>query len=304
MSKRALKVKEGGERLDRYLHRVAKLHSRETARKMVLGGKVQVDGVVRRPSYILRGGEKLEFELPQEPESRLEAQDIPLQVLYRDDQLMVINKQAGMVVHPGAGHTRGTMANALAAELAGALGGQRPGIVHRLDKDTSGLLVVARDVRTESTLREEIKARRVSRRYLALVHGKLSGSGLVDAPHGRHPRDRQRFAVCPAKGRPAQTHFRVLRDCGEVSLVECELVTGRTHQIRVHMSFIGHPVLGDKAYGRADSYPRQMLHAYQLAFKHPLNGKQMSFACPLPADFHQVLLELGLSEREIKRFCH
>ncbi len=267
---------------------------------MVLSGKVQVDGVVRRPGYTLRGAEKLEFEPPQEPESKLEAQDIPLQVLYRDDQLMVVNKQAGMVVHPGAGHTRGTMANALAAELGKGLGGQRPGIVHRLDKDTSGLLVVARDVGTERMLREEIKARRVSRRYLALVHGKLTGSGLVDAPHGRDPRNRQRFAVSPAKGRPAQTRFRVLRDCGEISLIECELVTGRTHQIRVHMSFIGHPVLGDKTYGRTDGYPRQMLHAYQLAFKHPLNGRQRSFSCPVPSDFHKVLLELGLSEQEIK----
>ncbi len=289
------------ERLDAFLFRAARLPSRSAARKMILEGRGKVDGKARRPSFTLKGGEHLVLELPPRQAGHLLAQDIPLSVSYRDADIMVVNKPAGMVVHPGAGHSRDTLANALAGEFGKKVVGDRPGIVHRLDKDTSGLMVVALRGEAEAVLGAEIKARRVSRRYLALVHGRLTGSGLIDAPQGRDPRHRQRFAVRVAGGRPAQTRFKVVRRCGEASLVECELVTGRTHQIRVHMSYIGHPLLGDKVYGRRDGFPRQMLHAYRLAFSHPQDGRELSFSSPLPKDFREVLRQLGVSVAEIRR---
>jgi 23S rRNA pseudouridine1911/1915/1917 synthase len=200
---------DGGERLDTFLQAQARLHSRQAALKLIQGKKVLVNGLAKRPGYSLKPGDRLELTISPAENTPLKAEDIPLAIVYRDERLMVIDKPAGMVVHPGAGHQQGTLANALAGELGSKLGGDRPGIVHRLDKDTSGLLVVARDSEAIHFLQKAISERVVSRRYLALVHGQLKGAGIIDAPHGRDSRHRQRFSVKPVGGRPAQTKFRV-----------------------------------------------------------------------------------------------
>jgi 23S rRNA pseudouridine1911/1915/1917 synthase len=229
------------------------------------------------------------------------AEDRPLTVRYEDDRLLVVAKPAGLVVHPGPGHPTGTLVNALLGRQGSSLsagGGaaDRPGIVHRLDKDTSGLLLVAKDDATHLALARDLAAHRVERRYLALVQGRLpGGTGTVDAPVGRHPRDRKRMGVVATGGRQAVTHWRVLETFPAVQLVEATLETGRTHQVRVHLASLRHPLVGDRAYGADPTLatrlgvPRPFLHAWRLAFTHPATGTRIDLTEPLPPDLQTVL---------------
>ena len=250
-----------------------------------------LNGAAPRPSYLLRAGDKIEVTEP--PLEKIEAQPepIPLEILFEDDDLLVVNKPAGLVVHPGAAHRQHTLVNALLSHcttLSGIGGKERPGIVHRLDKETSGCLVVAKEDEAHRKLSRQFAERTVEKIYLALVAGKLrKETGMIEGKIGRHPIHRQRMSVTSSRGRPAKTEYRVVRSGEQASLVECRLHSGRTHQIRVHLHHLGHPVLGDKVYTTrlAKNFPRQMLHAWKLGFRHPVSGEWKSFEAPLPDDF-------------------
>jgi 23S rRNA pseudouridine1911/1915/1917 synthase len=287
-----------GRRLDEVLAGLAGI-SRALAARWVEDGRVLVDGRARPKSHRLRGGEALAWEPPPpEPAGPPVAEARPLAVRYEDDRLLVVAKPAGVVVHPAPGHPSGTLVNALlgrAGSLSAAGGADRPGIVHRLDRDTSGLLVVAKDDATHLALARELAAHRIERRYLALAQGHLPAeTGTVDAPVGRHPRDRKRRAVV-AGGRRAVTHWRVRERLPAADLVEAVLETGRTHQIRVHLAHLRHPVAGDRTYG-ADprlaarlGLDRPFLHAWRLALDHPADGRRIELTEPLPDDLERAL---------------
>jgi 23S rRNA pseudouridine1911/1915/1917 synthase len=290
-----------GRRLDEVLAALAGT-SRAQAARWATHGLVTVDGRPRPKAHRLRGGERLTWTPPPAPPAGGPlAEDRPLAVRYEDDRLLVVAKPAGLVVHPGPGHPTGTLVNALLGRArtslsAGGGAADRPGIVHRLDKDTSGLLLVAKDDATHLALTRELAARRVERRYLALVQGRLpAGTGTVDAPVGRHPRDRKRMAVVPAGGRRAVTHWRVLETFPAVQLVEATLETGRTHQVRVHLASLRHPLVGDRTYGADPTLAarlgvaRPFLHAWRLAFTHPATGRRVELTEPPPPDLQQVL---------------
>jgi 23S rRNA pseudouridine1911/1915/1917 synthase len=287
-----------GERLDVAAARITGL-SRSQVQRLIEGGLVLVDGRRAKAGRRVRCGETLTVTLPEPEPAVAVPEALPLEVVYEDGDLLVVNKPRGMAVHPGAGRNRGTLVNALlhhCRDLSGIGGVLRPGIVHRLDKDTSGLLVVAKNDVAHQELARQIKARTVTRRYLALVHGNLTRDrGTVAAPIARHAVHRQKMAVDPARGRPAVTHFRVLRRYGAYTLVELRLETGRTHQIRVHMAHIGHPVVGDRRYGprRPDlGLEGQFLHAAVLGFRHPRTGAYLEFSAPLPRELAAVLERL------------
>lgn len=290
-----------GVRLDSFLVARAGL-TRTRAQHLIAQGAVRVSGATRPKNHRLHPGEVVEVEIPPPRETEPVAQELPLSFLYQDEHLAVISKPAGMVVHPSAGHPDGTLVNALlgaVGDLSGVGGVMRPGIVHRLDRDTSGLLVVAKHDRAHLALQEMVKDRRLHRSYLTLVHGvPASRQGTVEAPVGRDPRDRKRMAVTSFGGRPSLTHFQVLEEWDRACLLHVELVTGRTHQIRVHLSYIGHPVAGDRVYGKVGELERelglerQFLHAYRMAFPHPVTGKELSFEDPLPPDLSRALLRL------------
>jgi 23S rRNA pseudouridine1911/1915/1917 synthase len=287
-----------GRRLDQVLTDLAGV-SRAVAVRWLDEGRVLVDGDARQRSHRLRGGERLRWEPPApEPTSPPRPERLPLQVRYEDEHLLVVAKPAGLVVHPGAGHSSGTLVNALlgreGSRLSTVGGAGRPGIVHRLDRDTSGLLLVAKDDRTHAALAAELAAHRIERRYLALVQGHLGQTATVDAPLGRHPRDRKRMAVVPG-GRRAVTHLRVLERLEAADLAEAKLETGRTHQIRAHLAYLRHPVVGDRVYG-ADpklaarlGLERPFLHAWRLRFRHPVDGRELDLEEQLPADLRQAL---------------
>jgi len=290
-----------GRRLDEVVAELAGT-SRAQAARWASDGLVEVDGRPRPKSHRLRGGERLAWTPPQAPPAgRPVAEDRPLAVRYEDDRLLVVAKPAGLVVHPGPGHATGTLVNALLGRAgtslsAGGGAADRPGIVHRLDKDTSGLLLVAKDDATHLALTRDLAARRVERRYLALVQGRLPAeAGTVDAPVRRHPRDRKRMAVVEAGGRRAVTHWRVLETFPAVQLVEATLETGRTHQVRVHLAALRHPLVGDRAYGADPTLAarlgvgRPFLHAWRLAFPHPADGRRVELTEPLPADLQAPL---------------
>ncbi len=291
-----------GARLDRWLtDRLPEL-SRARLQALIASGHVRVDGKTPKAAHRLRAGETVEVEIPPPAPEELVPEPSALQILYEDEHVLVLDKPAGLVVHPGAGHARGTLAAALLAhapEIAGVGGPRRPGIVHRLDKDTSGLLVVAKTKTAYDALVAELGRRDVTRRYLAIVHGRVGAdSGVVDKPIGRHPHDRVKMAVRPAgRGKRAVTRYRVLERFAGFTLLEASLETGRTHQIRVHLVSLGHPVVGDDVYGgrRAplpvpiDGYA---LHAAALAFTHPVTGRRMEFASPLPARMERFLSHL------------
>jgi len=230
----------------------------------------------------------------------LRPEALPLETLFEDDDIIVINKPAGLTVHPGAGQREHTLVNALlsrCAVLSGIGGKERPGIVHRLDKDTSGCLVVAKNDIAHRELSKQFAARSVEKIYLALVAGKLrKAAGVIEEKIGRHPVHRQRMQVRSVRGRTAKTEYRVIRSSDEASLIECRLHSGRTHQIRVHLRHLGHPVLGDKVYGRrlAKNFPRQMLHAWKLGFHHPRTGEWNNFKAPLPADLQEAVRGVGM----------
>jgi 23S rRNA pseudouridine1911/1915/1917 synthase len=290
-----------GRRLDEVVAELAGT-SRAQAARWAEQGLVEVDGRPRPKAHRLRGGERLAWTPPPAPPAgEPVAEDRPLAVRYEDDRLLVVAKPAGLVVHPGPGHPTGTLVNALLGRAqtplsAGGGAADRPGIVHRLDKDTSGLLLVAKDDATHLALARELAAHRVERRYLALVQGRLPGeTGTVDAPVGRHPRDRKRMAVVATGGRQAVTHWRVLETFPAVQLVEATLETGRTHQVRVHLASLRHPLVGDRTYGADPTLatrlgvPRPFLHAWRLAFTHPATGTRIDLTEPLPPDLQAVL---------------
>lgn len=303
-----------GMRLDQAAAELFADYSRERLKSWIKSGALTVDGSPGKPKDKVYGGEALRLKAEIEDDTRFEAQDIPLTMVYEDEQVLVIDKPAGLVVHPAAGNPDGTLLNALlhyAPELASV---PRAGIVHRLDKDTTGLMVVARTLAAQTTLVEQLQARTVSREYDAVVLGTMTAGGTLDAPIGRHPRDRKRQAV-NASGKPAVTHYRVVERFRAHTHVRCRLETGRTHQIRVHMAHLRHPLIGDPVYGGRlklpagagealkeglRAFPRQALHARKLAFVHPASGERLMCRAPLPDDM-LVLLDMLRDDHQTMR---
>ncbi|MFZ5649474.1 MAG: RluA family pseudouridine synthase [Bacillota bacterium] len=287
---------DSGQRLDVYLAGENPRMSRSHIQKLISEGMVDVNGMPARTNYRLRMGDAVVLRIPPPVELVVEPEPIPLDIYYEDPDVVVVNKPRGMVVHPAEGNYTGTMVNALmyhCQDLSGINGVMRPGIVHRLDKDTSGLLMVAKNDFAHMELARQLSERRVERRYLALVHGAMKyDRGKVDAPIGRHPRDRQRMAVEPRNGKPAVTHYSVIGRYGGFTYLELRLETGRTHQIRVHMAYLGYPVVGDPRYGPAKNpfgLEGQFLHAALLGFVHPRSGEKKVFQAPLPEELQKVL---------------
>lgn len=284
-----------GERLDKYISENTEDISRSYAQTLSKNSLVSANGKKLDKNYRIKGNEIIEIELPEPQIQEVSAEDIPLDIVYEDENLLVVNKPQGMVVHPAPGNYSGTLVNALLYHCHDSLsainGVIRPGIVHRIDKETSGLLVVAKDNKTHTALAEQIKSKKALRSYFALVNGKVKEDGTVNAPIARHPKDRKRMAVV-AGGREAVTHYRVVEEFGEYTLLECILETGRTHQIRVHMAHIGHSIVGDKTYGiKKEKFKLegQLLHAKTLGFDHPVTGVEMKFTSDIPDYFENVL---------------
>ena len=287
-----------GQRLDQGLAALFPEHSRNRLQGWIKAGRVEVDGrVVQEPKAKLYGGEKLRVEPEAPPEDAANLpEDIPLDVIYEDESILVVNKPAGLVVHPAAGNWSGTLLNAVLFHCPQAATIPRAGIVHRLDKDTSGLMVVAKTLVAQTNLVRQLQARTVKREYVALTMGEFSrGGGTVDGDIGRHPTQRTRMAVVRYGGKQARTHYRVMERFKGCTLVECSLETGRTHQIRVHMASIGHPLVGDTLYAghrKGLAFPRQALHAKRLGLLHPETGEAMQWQCPLPEDMKELLRDL------------
>lgn len=279
-----------GERLDHFLTAALPQFTRSRLQNLTRDEHILLNGAVAKPGAKLRAGDRITLQEPPPRPAEPQAEEIPLQVLYEDDDLIVINKAAGIVVHPAAGNWEGTLVNALlhhCGTLSGLGGEERPGIVHRLDKDTSGCLVAAKSDLAYQTLVRQFAGREVTKIYLALAAGRFPlRSGSIRAPIERHPVNRKQMAVVEeGRGRAAHTDWRVLQELPAGTLVECTLHTGRTHQIRVHLKHLGHPLLGDEVYGRKAGFPRQMLHAWQLGFAHPRTGAPLHLVAPLPEDF-------------------
>ena len=288
---------DAGQRLDVFLARASGL-SRARIQRLIADGQVRVAGRSQKSRYAVARGDLVWLDVPPASPLALAPEAIPLEILYEDDDLLVLNKPAGMVVHPGAGRTSGTLVHALLAHcqhLPGIGGVERPGIVHRLDRDTSGVMVVAKSETAHQSLTAQFKGRLVRKRYLALVHGEVrQEAGRIDAAIGRRDHDRQRMGVRSRGGREARTAYRVVGRLAGMTLLDLSLETGRTHQIRVHLAHIGHPVVGDQVYGgrqerrvassRSARAERQLLHAWQLAFRHPRTEAWLEFTAPLPED--------------------
>lgn len=291
-----------GKRLDVYLTENTEI-TRSRAEKLIRDGQARVDGVVIfKPGFSIRSGQRVLLEIPEIKDVELKPQDLPIRIVYQDEDLAVVFKPSGMVVHPAAGNPDGTMVNGLMMKLDGlsGIGGEmRPGIVHRIDKDTSGLLLVAKNDRSHLMLSEQIKEHSVQRAYLSILIGRLKEpEGDVHGPIGRHPTDRKKMAIVQG-GREAHTHYRVLEELRGATLIEARLTTGRTHQIRVHMASLGHPVLGDPVYGpKKMPYPvegGQLLHAFRLGFVHPSTGREMLFEAPPEERFEIWRKKLALT---------
>jgi 23S rRNA pseudouridine1911/1915/1917 synthase len=280
-------------RLDHYLSDALPDFSRSRLQALIRAGEVALQGKKARPRERLKRGDIVRVHLPAVRKVETKPEAIPLEILFEDDDLIVINKPAGLVVHPGAGNQSHTLVNALLhryPNLSGIGGEQRPGIVHRLDKETSGCLVVARNDSAHHDLARQFAAREVTKIYLAIVAGiPRRTSGKIEAAIARHPVNRKKMHVDSRRGRAARTDYRVLESLGTMSLVECILHSGRTHQIRVHLHHLGHPVIGDAIYGKRGTAPRQMLHAWKLGFTHPRSKEAMLFEAPLAADFQEIL---------------
>ena len=278
-------------RLDRFLVKELPGYSRSRIQQLIRAGFIRLNRAATRPRHLVRGGDEIEVTEPPLKKIEYQPESIPLDVLFEDSDLVVINKPAGLVVHPGAGHREHTLVNALLSHcvtLSGIGGKERPGIVHRLDKETSGCLVVAKNDTAHRELSRQFAERTVEKVYLALVTGKLRKvAGVIEEKIGRHPVHRQRMSVASSYGRAAKTEYRVIRSDAKASLIECRLHSGRTHQIRVHLHHLGHPVLGDKIYGSraARDFSRQMLHAWKIGFRHPRTGEWKNSEAPLPDDF-------------------
>ena len=289
-----------GQRLDRYLAEQEPELSRSYLQKLIREGRVLADGKPAKAGTKLAAGMKILLDIPEAKEPEILPEDLPLDVLYEDQDVILINKPKGMVVHPAAGHDTGTLVNALLfhcrGELSGINGILRPGIVHRIDKDTTGVLIACKNDKAHNIVAEQLKDHTITRRYRAIVCGNLKDDeGTVDAPIGRHPTDRKRMDVVRTGGKRAVTHYRVLERFGAYTYVECRLETGRTHQIRVHMASIGHPLLGDEIYGRGKApfhLEGQTLHAMVFGFLHPATGEYMEFEAPLPEYFEELLRKL------------
>lgn len=289
-----------GQRIDKYLSDLLEGQSRSYLQKLMKEGRVFIQGKPVKSNYKITAGEVVELEIPDLEEPDICPENIPLDILYEDDDLLVVNKPKGMVVHPSAGHYNGTLVNALMYHCAGKLSGingvLRPGIVHRIDMDTTGSLVVCKNDFSHISLAEQLKVHSITRKYRAIVHGRLKEEeGTVSAPIGRHPIDRKKMAVNDKNGKEAVTHYRVLERFRQFTYIECQLETGRTHQIRVHMSSLGHPLLGDAVYGPNRcpyKLQGQTLHAQVLGFLHPRTGAYMEFEAPLPEYFEELLRKL------------
>lgn len=299
--KRRFEVEEpGGLRIDRYLSEQLPEISRSYLQKVIKDGGVLVSDSPIKANYKVNIGDVIELLLPPAVEPEIQPENLSLSILYEDSDVIFVNKPKGMVVHPSAGHTSGTLVNGLLyhcqGELSGINGVMRPGIVHRIDKDTTGVLVVCKNDWAHNQVAEQLKEHSITRRYRAIVWGNLKEDvGTVDAPIGRHPVDRKRMAVVSKGGKPAVTHYRVLERFERFTYIECELETGRTHQIRVHMASIGHPLLGDEVYGRGRSpYPLQgqVLHAMVLGIRHPSTNEYLEVQAPLPEYFLELLEKL------------
>jgi len=288
------------QRLDLFLAGQLPQYSRSRLQQLIKGGSVRVNGKPARPRQIVRTGDTVDLAAPAPVKTENAAQDIPLDILFEDNDLLVINKPPGLVVHPGAGHRDQTLVNALlhhCKNLSGIGGEERPGIVHRLDKDTSGCLIVATNDEAHRDLAAQFAGRTVDKLYLALVAGNLrSKAGSIDARIARHPVHRQRMTVVSTRGRSARTDYRVAKEGAAGSLIECRIHSGRTHQIRVHLYQLGHPVLGDKLYAPklARGFARQMLHAWKVAFNHPRTKQRLRFEAPIPSDFEEAIKRLEL----------
>ncbi|REB09694.1 RluA family pseudouridine synthase [Sporosarcina sp. BI001-red] len=286
-----------GERIDKALASANADWSRSLIQQWVKDGIVLVNGVTVKANYKVKVGETLTVDEPEPEELNMPAEDLNLEIVYEDSDVLVVNKRSGMVVHPAPGHTTGTLVNGLmfhCTDLSGINGIMRPGIVHRIDKDTSGLLMVAKNDKAHTSLVNQLVEKSVTRVYTALVHGHIPhDNGTIDAPIGRNQKDRQSMSV-ENTGKHAVTHFKVLERFGDFTLVECRLETGRTHQIRVHMKYIGHPLAGDPKYGpkKTIDFDGQVLHAGTLGFVHPVTEEYMEFKAPLPEDFEKLLSEM------------
>jgi len=287
-------------RLDQFLAKRLPQFSRSRIQQLIRSGFVRLNEQTTRPRQVVRRGDKIDLREPPPVKIDVQPEPIPLEILFEDGDIIVINKPAGLTVHPGAGQREHTLVNALlhhCSTLSGIGGEQRPGIVHRLDKETTGCLVAAKNDIAHRELSKQFAARTVEKIYLALVAGKLRKTvGVIEEKIGRHPVHRQRMSVASPRGRAARTEYRVLYSTEEASLVECRLYSGRTHQIRVHLHHLGHAVLGDKVYVArlAKNFSRQMLHAWKLGFYHPRTGEWKNFEAPLPADFNEAIAAVGL----------
>jgi 23S rRNA pseudouridine1911/1915/1917 synthase len=293
MSLHVVSKEAAGQRLDRFLQKELPVHSRAFLQKLIEQGQVVVNDRTTKASYTVRDGDKIGVEIPPPRALETQPENIALDILFEDPDLIVVNKPAGLVVHPAAGNQEHTLVNALLyhcrGELAGIGGVERPGIVHRLDKGTSGCIVVAKTDLAHKSLVAQFKSREIKKIYRAVCWGKFERpSGRIETVIGRSERDRKKMSARTSRGRPAVTDYRVLKQFAEFALVEVHIHTGRTHQIRVHMAHIGHPVVGDATYGRAQttniSVARPLLHAYKLSFTHPRSGKLVEFTAPVPDD--------------------
>jgi 23S rRNA pseudouridine1911/1915/1917 synthase len=301
-----LPADSSGLRLDQALANLLPEFSRSRITQWIRGGRVAVDGAGAEPKMRVYGGEQVAIAPAAEPATMAAApEQIALDILHEDTAILVLNKPAGLVVHPGSGNWHGTLLNALLAHAPALAAIPRAGIVHRLDKETSGLLVVGKTLQAQTSLVRQLQARTVKREYLALAHGAVARAGKIDAPVGRHPTQRTRMAVVE-RGKPAVTHFEVLETFGRhATLLRCRLETGRTHQIRVHLQSLGHPLVGDPVYGKArrsaldsiNAFKRQALHAERLALEHPDSGATLAWQAPLPDDFAQLLEALRADPR-------
>ena len=295
-----IRAEQSGERIDRFLGTYLDDLSRSYIQKLLKDGAIEVNGRAVKANYKVASGDEITVRIPDPQEPEILPENIPLDILYEDDDILVVNKQKGMVVHPAPGHYEHTLVNAVMYHCRGCLSGingvLRPGIVHRIDMDTTGSLLICKNDRAHQILAEQLKEHSITRRYHAIVHGNIrEDKGSVDAPIGRHPTDRKKMSTRAVHGRPALTHYKVLERFGGYTYIECGLETGRTHQIRVHMASIGHPVLGDAVYGPAKCPFRlqgQTLHAKILGIHHPTTGEYMEFDASLPGYFKDLLLRL------------
>lgn len=286
-----------GERIDKCISNYVETLSRSYIQKIIKEGKAYINDAPVKSNYKVRVDDKVQFTIPDCEEPDIPPQDIPLDIIYEDKDVLIVNKPKNMVVHPAPGHYEGTLVNAIMYhchnDLSGINGVLRPGIVHRIDKDTTGSLIICKNDEAHRKIAEQLKEHSITRKYRAIVYGRISNDeGAVDAPIGRHPTDRKKMAINERNGKPAITHYKVLERFEKYTYIECQLETGRTHQIRVHMTSIGHPLLGDEVYGNAKcpfKLEGQTLHAMTIGFIHPSTNQYVEYEAPLPEYFERLL---------------